>query len=136
MLRRLLIIDDSDEVRDLVKYCTARSWPNAEIELYHPNKGMPGSDFGWQDYDMVILDYQLGLSNEDGLDWLKSISRYPGIAPILFMTAYSSIDNAVKAIKLGAANYLKILPIHKKSSHTNRKHYFSHLILKCQQMLR
>jgi len=54
----------------------------------------------------VILDYQLGLSNEDGLDWLKSISRYPGIAPILFMTAHSSIDNAVKAIKLGAANYL------------------------------
>ena len=106
MLRRILIIDDSDEVRDLVKYCTARSWPDAEIVLYHPDKGMPKQDFGWQDYDLVILDYQLGLTGEDGLDWLKAMNTYPGISPILFMTAHSSVDNAVKAMKLGAANYL------------------------------
>lgn len=106
MLRRILIIDDSDEVRDLVKYCTARPWPDVEIVLYHPNKGMPKQDFGWQDYDLVILDYQLGLSGEDGLDWLKTMKRYAGISPILFMTAHSSVDNAVKAMKFGAANYL------------------------------
>lgn len=106
MLRRILIIDDSDEVRDLVKYCTARSWPDAEIILYHPNKGIPKKDFGWQDYDLIILDYQLGLSGEDGLDWLKAMKTYPGVSPILFMTAHSTVDNAVKAMKFGAANYL------------------------------
>jgi len=106
MLKRILIIDDSDEVRDLVKYCIARTWPDAEIELYHPMKGEPSAAFPWQKYDLIILDYQLGLPNQDGLTWLKNIKRYTNVPPILFMTALGNEDIAVRAIKLGADDYL------------------------------
>ncbi len=106
MLKRILIIDDSVEVRDLVKYCIARSWPAAEIDLYHPNKGEPTASFAWDKYDLLILDYQLGLPNQNGLDWLKNIKCYQGIPPILFMTAFGNEDIAVRAIKLGADDYL------------------------------
>lgn len=106
MLKRILIIDDSAEVRDLVKYCVARSWPDAEVELHHPSNGQPGETFAWQKYDLLILDYKLGLPNQDGLDWLKNIKRYKGIPPIIFMTAFGSEDIAVRAIKLGADDYL------------------------------
>lgn len=106
MLNKILVIDDSDAIKDFIKYCISRNWPSAEVELYDPVEGLPAEDFDWAQYDLVILDYQLGLPDEDGLDWLKILSHYSNIPPILFMTAYSHEDIAVQAIKLGAEDYL------------------------------
>ncbi len=106
MLNKILIIDDSAAIKEFIKYCISRNWPSAEVELYDPVEGLPAEDFDWAQYDLVILDYQLGLPDEDGLDWLKILSHYSNIPPILFMTAYSHEDIAVQAIKLGAEDYL------------------------------
>jgi DNA-binding response OmpR family regulator/tRNA A-37 threonylcarbamoyl transferase component Bud32 len=106
MLNRILIIDDSLEIKDFVKYCISRNWPAVEIDLYDPAQGLPAATFDWDQYDLLILDYQLGLVDEDGLDWLKILSNYSNSPPILFMTAYSHEDIAVQAIKLGAEDYL------------------------------
>jgi len=106
MLNKILIIDDSAAIKDFIKYCISRNWPSVEVELYDPVEGLPAEDFDWAQYDLLILDYQLGLPDEDGLDWLKILSHYLNIPPILFMTAYSHEDIAVQAIKLGAEDYL------------------------------
>ncbi len=106
MLNRVLIIDDSTAIKEFIKYCLSRNWPTVEIELYDPVQGLPAEKFGWAQYDLLILDYQLGLVDEDGLDWLKILSSYSNIPPILFLTAYSHEDIAVQAIKLGAEDYL------------------------------
>jgi hypothetical protein len=42
-------------------------------------RGSPAVDFDWAEYELLILDYQLRLPNEDGLDWLKNLSSYPKI---------------------------------------------------------
>ena len=55
-------------------------------------------------YDLVISDIQMG--GMSGLTLLQNIkSKHPEI-PVLLMTAYATIDDAVKAIRDGAIDYL------------------------------
>ncbi|WP_345870543.1 sigma-54 dependent transcriptional regulator [Shewanella algae] len=55
-------------------------------------------------FDMVISDVQMeGIGGMGLLDYLRQ--QHPQL-PILLMTAYATIDNAVSAIKLGAVDYL------------------------------
>jgi len=103
---KILIIDDSVEILDLLKYCIAKFWLDAEIEHYHPKLGKPDTKFNWSDYDLLILDYQLDLPDQDGFDWLRDIKLHKEVPPILFMTAYGDEDIAIQAIKLGADDYL------------------------------
>jgi two-component system response regulator FlrC len=54
--------------------------------------------------DMVISDVQMG--EISGLELLRSIkANYPAL-PMLMMTAYATIDDAVQAMREGAADYL------------------------------
>ena len=54
--------------------------------------------------DLMLLDYRL--PDMTGIDVLRRVhDRYPDIAVIL-LTAYSSINGAVEAMKLGAIDYL------------------------------
>jgi len=55
-------------------------------------------------FDLVISDIQMGAMS--GLTLLQNIkSKYPE-TPVLLMTAYATIDDAVKAIRDGAIDYL------------------------------
>ena len=54
--------------------------------------------------DLVLLDMRL--PDGSGLDYLQRLrARSP--VPVIVMTAYGEIDDAVTAMKLGAADYLK-----------------------------
>ena len=54
--------------------------------------------------EIIFLDYRL--PGRDGLDFLKEIrSVEPGIA-VVFMTAFGAMDVAIKAMQLGAYEYL------------------------------
>jgi DNA-binding NtrC family response regulator len=56
------------------------------------------------DFDLVLTDMRLpGKSGLDLLKWIKE--KNPGL-PVIVITAYGSIENAVEAMKRGAANYL------------------------------
>lgn len=55
---------------------------------------------------MVLLDYDLGLENENGLDWLQILMTYPNMPPIVILTSETNTMITVRALKLGAANYL------------------------------
>lgn len=53
---------------------------------------------------LVVSDVQMG--SMSGIDLLKSIKlNYPQL-PVLMMTAYATVNDAVQAIRLGAADYL------------------------------
>lgn len=54
--------------------------------------------------DMVVSDVQMG--NMSGLTLLKNIKASSPNLPVLIMTAYATIDDAVKAMKDGACNYI------------------------------
>ena len=102
----VLIIDDSEDLRLLVRHYIMVEWPDAKIEDWDPiAQGKPGPDFPWRSYDAVLLDYMLG--TEDGLIWLKEFKRHPNCPPIIVMTGQGSEDVAVQALKSGAHDYLR-----------------------------
>ncbi len=67
--------------------------------------GKSGLQAAWQrDYDLLLLDMKL--PDMDGMDILKMLrDRVPSLA-VIVMTGYSTISNAVQAMKLGAVDYL------------------------------
>ena len=54
--------------------------------------------------DIVVSDVQMG--GMSGLSLLKSIKGQQANLPVLLMTAYGTIDDAVQAMRDGAVNYM------------------------------
>ncbi len=101
---RVLIIDDDPDLRNLLTQYIRQQWPAGDIAEYDPlERDMPGKDFPLQSYDVIILDYMLGRG--DGLRWLEELRKRPKCPPIIFLTGAGSEIIAVRAMKLGAADY-------------------------------
>ncbi len=102
---RVLLIDDDIAFRQLMAGMLAFACPGANVEHYDPvEKGRPAAGFGLAAFDLVFLDYRLG--QEDGLEWLREFRTKPGCPPTVIMTGEGNETVAVRAMKLGAADYL------------------------------
>jgi two-component system response regulator HydG len=55
-------------------------------------------------FDLVLMDVRM--AELSGLEALPEIRRFNPAIPIIIMTAYSSVDTAVEALKKGAYDYL------------------------------
>ncbi len=55
-------------------------------------------------YDVILMDVRM--ANVSGMEALQKIKAFNPSIPIIIMTAYSSIDKAVEAMRLGADDYL------------------------------
>jgi two-component system response regulator HydG len=55
-------------------------------------------------FDLILMDVRM--AKMSGLEALKTIKEYNPAIPILIMTAYSSVESAVEALKAGAYDYL------------------------------
>jgi eukaryotic-like serine/threonine-protein kinase len=111
---KILIIDDSSDFRALLRLYLNKELKEVEIIDYDFDKlGKPPENFDWSLYDILFLDYKLGL-HEDGLKWLKEFKSKPGFPPTIVLTAEGDEYIAVKAIKLGAADYINKVDIKPK----------------------
>jgi two-component system response regulator HydG len=57
-----------------------------------------------QPFDLILMDVKM--TEMDGIEALKLIKRYNPAIPIIIMTAFSSVESAVEALKSGAYDYL------------------------------
>lgn len=104
---KVIIVDDSKEYMMLARRMLARAIPDVEVTEYDPEqRGVPGLDFDWSIYDVLLLDYDLG-AVENGLTWLERFRDAPGFPPAILMTASGDEYVAARAIKLGAAEFIK-----------------------------
>lgn len=58
-----------------------------------------------QTWDIILLDFNLG--DENGIDILQKIKNQYHDLSVIMVTAHASIENAVKAIKIGAYDYIQ-----------------------------
>ena len=98
---KILIVEDEKLIR-----ITIRELLESEgYQVYEAGTGAEALEhLVSQEPDLLLLDYKL--PDTTGLVILKESRRLHPETGVILMTAYSSIDSAVKAIKLGAYDYL------------------------------
>lgn len=102
---RILVVDDDADMRMLIEAVVGGVWPHAEVVSFDPMDEAATRIYDWSRFDLLILDYQLG--NQSGLDWLRQYRGVPEFPLVIFITGAGSEEVAVKALKLGAADYVR-----------------------------
>lgn len=101
-MKKALVVDDTKNIRNLLTTCleindyevtTAKSGHEA-IELLNTEK-----------FDLVFLDIKM--PEISGTSVLKKMREIGIDIPVIIMTAYATVKNAIECTKLGAVAYLQ-----------------------------
>ena len=99
--RRVLVVDDEADIRELLELTLLRmgldvvAAPNVKSALAQLQAGT---------FDLCLTDMRL--PDGEGLQVVEHIHQQGLDVPVAVITAYGSTDNAVRALKLGAFDYL------------------------------
>ena len=98
---RILVVDDEENIRVTLAMSleadghTAIACSTIEEALEQVSR---------QVFDLIFLDVRLGVHN--GLDYISRLRADHPWTKIVVITAYASVETAVRAMKLGATDYL------------------------------
>ena len=101
----LLVVDDEPQILQMIsgilrdegfEVITA---PDGEAALKLVGEEAP---------DLVLLD--IALPGLDGLEVLQELKRHYPFLPVVIISAYGSVENAVKATRLGAYDFIEKPP--------------------------
>jgi two-component system, NtrC family, response regulator PilR len=99
---RILIVDDEEVLRDVLETVLRRE--GFDVLLAASGEEALSVLDGDPDVDLVILDVMLpGIS---GIDTLRAVRISNPTLPVIVITAFSSIDGAIEAMKHGAFHYI------------------------------
>ena len=99
---KVLIVDDDK----LVTWSLKRDFERDGCEVKVAKNGNSAlAAYREMQPDVVLLD--LRLPDIDGLQVLRSVKKEAPDSVVVMMTAYATVQTAVEAIKLGAADYIK-----------------------------
>lgn len=102
--RHLLVVDDDDRIRDLLKEFLAR----AGFRVTTAAGGAAARRIMESlDFDLAVFDVMM--PGEDGFSltrWLRDRSGAPGRTPVLMLTARGLAEDRIEGLKLGADDYL------------------------------
>jgi CheY-like chemotaxis protein len=103
MTKRILIVDDEDHIRRLMRL----TLETAGYEVGEAHNGPDGLQVyaDGSNWNAVVLDQRM--PNMDGLEVLKTIKARDPEARVIMATAYASIELAVDAMKLGATDFVR-----------------------------
>ena len=98
----ILIIDDEAAIRESLETLLAIEGYNVEAAR-SAEEGL--AMLAASPRDLVLLDF--ALPDRNGIEVLEEIrDRDPGL-PVIMITAYGTVENAVKAIQAGATNFIQ-----------------------------
>ncbi len=99
--KRILIVDDDDEIRDLLEFDISQSGYFVDTA----SDGMEGLNKALNNaYDLILLDVMMPKMN--GFDVCKNIRQAKLAIPILMLTAKGTIDDKTEGFDCGADDYL------------------------------
>lgn len=98
---RILVVEDDIELRSTL----FEALEQGGFDVLQAENGIEALDkIRTNQIDLALLDVNMPQMN--GLDCLTEIKNYDPSIIVIIMTAYSAIEDAVRAIKAGAYNYL------------------------------
>jgi NtrC-family two-component system response regulator AlgB len=98
---RILVVDDEESIRKMLRVCLEGAGyavtlaPNGEAAVASARRAPP---------DLALVDLRLG--GMDGIAVTRALAHDAPLCSVVLMTAYATIDNAVDAMRAGAADYL------------------------------
>jgi eukaryotic-like serine/threonine-protein kinase len=103
---RILIIDSSRQFMGSVRRQLAAGLPDVEVSEYDSEeRGIPGGEFDWALYDVLVMTYELG-ERDAGFLWLRDLFGMPGFPPALILPRELDMYGAVKLMQAGAGDIL------------------------------
>jgi DNA-binding NtrC family response regulator len=98
--RRILVIDDEADIRESLELLLTGE--GYQVELAE-NAAAGLQKFESGSYDVILLD--LMMPDRSGMDVLAEIRQRDNETPVFMLTAYGSVEVAVRALKSGANDY-------------------------------
>ena len=98
----ILIVDDEAEIRESLQ--TLLEFEGYDVEAAaNAEQGL--AKLGERPFDLVLLD--LALPDRSGLDLLPDIRSLDSQISVIMITAYGTVEDAVRAMQSGAVNFLQ-----------------------------
>ena len=99
---KILVVDDED----IVRTSCSRTLSPEGYEVKLAKNGSEGLKMAREDkFDLVLTD--LKMPDMDGIEVLRIIKEQWPETEVIIVTGYQTVDTAVKAIKLGAYDYIE-----------------------------
>jgi DNA-binding NtrC family response regulator len=99
---RILVVDDED----IVRTSCSRTLSPEGYEVRLAKNGVEGLKMASEErFDLVLTD--LKMPDMDGIEVLRIIKEKWPETSVIIVTGYQTVDTAVKAIKLGAYDYIE-----------------------------
>jgi two-component system response regulator PilR (NtrC family) len=99
--QNILIVDDELSMREFLALMLTKEGYNADVA---ENGEMAIDMIGKNNYQLVITDVKM--PKKDGLEVLKAVKKSSPETIVIMITAYSSVDSAIEAMKVGAYDYI------------------------------
>src|SRR5690348_3559222 len=100
MKGRILVVDDEIDIRESLETLLSLEGYNVEL-AGNATEGLKKIESG--SYDLILLD--LMMPDRSGMEVLQDVRERDSETPIFMITAYGSVEVAVKALKAGANDY-------------------------------
>ncbi|GDX79944.1 hypothetical protein LBMAG42_17550 [Deltaproteobacteria bacterium] len=101
MSTHILVVDDEVAIHELVaEYLRGRDWT---VDVARDGREARAL-LALHRYDVLLTD--LKLPDTDGLDLVRHASRKLPPVPGVVMTGYATVDHVVRALRLGAADFV------------------------------
>lgn len=98
---RILIIEDERDLNNVISKHLRKKGYSTD-SAYDGEEGLDFLEFG--NYDLIILDVMM--PRLDGYQFIEKIREDKNFTPVLMLTAKGLVENKVKALDLGADDYL------------------------------
>jgi DNA-binding NtrC family response regulator len=100
-MERILVVDDEK----LIRWSLQKNLSRAGYEVLEAEDGIQAlEEIEEKGADLVLLDIRM--PGKDGIEVLQHVVEHHPEVPVILMTAHSSVEGAVDAMKRGAFNYL------------------------------
>ena len=98
---RMLVVDNEPKMRQILEF----SLSSMGHEVVQASDGVQAlAAVNAVHFDLVLTD--LRMPRKDGLELLRELRQRGENVPVIVLTAYGTIETAVEAMKLGAADYI------------------------------
>jgi sigma-B regulation protein RsbU (phosphoserine phosphatase) len=104
---RVLIADDQKHILDALQMLLGSRGFSTEA-VTHPARVLPALESGQFDAVLMDLNYTRDIiAGGEGLELVSQIRSMDSLLPVVVMTAWSSVDLAVEAMRRGASDFIQ-----------------------------